>query len=281
MNLRLSTHLGRENRLRAGRAGGRLLSGFWLVLALRFLPQPAPAQLPNVVSYTNSAPISIPGPEYSEANPYPAVISVPPIPGILQKVTATLAGVSYAQPQYLEILLAGPDAGGQAVDLMFNNGGSVPVTDLNITFDDAGAALPTAPGTPLTSGPYQPSGTDFGDNPSATTNKLAGFIGTVLQGDWSLYVYDYGYNGNGAISNGWSLTFYYFPIQFSSPQTNSLGQFQATLSGESGVPLVIETSTDLIKWTPIATNAMAASSVLFTDTNSPAANLFYRAATSP
>jgi hypothetical protein len=70
-------------------------------------------------------------------------------------------------------------------------------------------------------------------------------------------------------------------VQFGPPQINGLGQFQASLSGQVGTPLVIETSPDLTTWTPIATNAMATSSILFTDTNSPSANLFYRATTCP
>jgi len=70
-------------------------------------------------------------------------------------------------------------------------------------------------------------------------------------------------------------------VEFSAPQLNGLGQFQATLSGQVGTPVVIESSPDLKNWTSIATNAMATASVVFTDTNSLRNDLFYRAATSP
>ena len=43
------------------------------------------------------------------------------------------------------------------------------------------------------------------------------------------------------------------------------------------MPLVVEGSTDLLTWTPLATNAMATSPVVFTDTNALVHYLFYRA----
>ena len=269
---------------RAARPGRRFLTGLWLVLALRMAHQPVAAQTPTIVSFTNSSAISIPF--YGQASNYPSVITVPCLSGTLQKVTVTLSGLTDPAPAFVEILLAGPSGPGQAVDLMYDQGSGSGVNDVTLTFDDEAAAPLPANGQ-ITPGTYQTDdGIDNGDNPPPTTNALAGFIGTVLEGDWSLYVFDSGsfpITTSGAISNGWSLTFYYFPltqpgpVQFSSPQINGLGQFQATLSGPEGTPVVIETSTDLLTWTPIATNDMAASSVVFTDTNAPTNQLFYQA----
>jgi hypothetical protein len=268
--------------VRAIHFGRGLLMCVGCLFALRFAAESAPAQTPTVVSYTNTTPITLP-PYYDyEATPYPSIITVPSFNGTLQKVTVTLSGLSAGEPNTLEIAVAGPSTN-VVVDLMFDDGFGDVVTNLNLTFDD-NASGPLPESGQLVSGSYQPSGTDFGDNPAQTTNMLAGFIGTPFSGNWSLFVFDTGsYNSpNPDTITNWSLTLTYvqlIPIQFSNPQINSQGQFTALLSGAVGTPLVIESSTNLQTWTPVITNAMATSPVVFTDTNALGGYRFYQATT--
>jgi hypothetical protein len=52
------------------------------------------------------------------------------------------------------------------------------------------------------------------------------------------------------------------------------GQFSFTVSGSAGLPYVVEASTNLVDWIPVATNAAP---FVFTDTNSASYNQrFYR-----
>jgi hypothetical protein len=264
----------------------RLLNCVGLLLVLRFAAEPALAQTPTVVSFTNAAAITKNPDIYGAASPFPSVITVPNFSGTLQKVTVTLSGVTADNASGFEIEVAGPSGPGVVVDLMYNGGDGSAANNLNLTFDDS-ASQPPPTSSALASGTYQPGGTDAGDfafyeAPVQTTNKLAGFIGTALAGQWSLYVFDTGeYTSDpDTISQGWSLTFTYVastPLLFNNPQLNNLGQFTASLSGSIGMPVVIEGSTDLLSWTPIATNAMTTSPVVFTDTNSLVHYLFYRA----
>ena len=191
-------------------------TGFGLFLLLAGLPQGAQAGgTTNIVSFTNTdGAITIEN-DYTDATPYPSANLVTGIAGTLQKVTVTLYGLSDPSPSGIDILLAGPAASGQAVELMYNAGAyDVAVANLTITVDDTAAQpFPTDGITQITNGAYQPSGV-MGESynldppaPPATTNVLAGFIGTTLEGTWSLYVYYEDYWGNGSIS-GWSLTFY-------------------------------------------------------------------------
>ena len=181
------------------------------LLLLLLLPPPAGADgAPVVLSFTNATSIAI-NDGYADASPFPSTIQVPALPGMLQSVTATLYGLTDPETSIIEILLAGPS--GQAVNLMCRAGAG-PASGATITLADS--AVPFPNGT-ITSGSYQPSGDPGSGNnfptyspffAEVTTNQLAGFIGTTLEGTWSLYeYYDNFGNGNGSISGGWSLTF--------------------------------------------------------------------------
>ncbi len=64
---------------------------------------------------------------------------------------------------------------------------------------------------------------------------------------------------------------------FTSPIGFSNGLFRMTFSGPAGSNYVLQTSTNLLQWTPLSTNTPLASPFTLTDTNTPAASArFYR-----
>ena len=158
--------------------------------------------------YTNKALIQII--DAAPAAPYPSVISVTNLGGVVNQVIVTLDGVKHTFPSDIQALLVGPN-GRTNVLLLANAGANYPVTGSVLTFDDTAlVALPQA--APLASGSYRP-----GSYASASFFPLpapAGPYGTVLsvftggdpRGDWKLYVQDVRGGDYGWVSNGWRLT---------------------------------------------------------------------------
>jgi subtilisin-like proprotein convertase family protein len=171
----------------------------------------------------NTANITIPS--SGAATPYPSTISVPSGLGSVQKVTATLKGLSHTWPSDVDVLLVGP--GGQGVVLMSDAGSSTDATDLTFVFDDTGPALGT--GT-LASGTYRPTNISTGDSwpgpapagPYGTA--LSVFNGTDPAGVWTLYVVDDTSGDSGSFAAGWSLTI------TTPPQAGDLSSANGTLS---------------------------------------------------
>lgn len=160
--------------------------------------------------FQRSAPISIPS--SGNASPYPAPITVSGLQGVVSRVTVRLALLSHVRPGDVDVLLVGP--AGQKVMLMSDVGGSTPVLQANITFDDAAPAGLTADPIPssseLTFKPTNLAG--FADTfpapapaaPYAAT--LGAFTGTSPNGVWSLFVRDNRSDTGGLFAGGWSLT---------------------------------------------------------------------------
>jgi hypothetical protein len=66
------------------------------------------------------------------------------------------------------------------------------------------------------------------------------------------------------------------PLRFINSR-QSAGRFSATLIGVAGSNYVLQTTTNLIQWTPIATNSAPNGIVNFTATNPPGTQRYYRA----
>src|SRR5665213_3527533 len=161
--------------------------------------------IPITAAYNNPAAIVIP--DVGPASPYPSIIQVSNLTGLLvSQVTATLNGFTHSFPRDVNILLSSP--AGQQLVLMGHTGGAYSVTNLALTFADA--ATQNLPATQLTSGTYLPTEIGAFDTfpglaPATNATTLAVFNGTNPNGPWSLYVYDDTQGNNGAIANGWSL----------------------------------------------------------------------------
>lgn len=141
--------------------------------------------------------------------PYPSVKSVTGVAGTVTKVTVQINNLTSFFPKDIICVLQGPQ--GQAV-VLFANAGTGAVTNLSMTFDDAGATIAPGAGVlvdgavykcgangaylPLPSpGPAQPHGT-----------LLSVFNGLDPNGLWALWTLDdTAGNGNGTIDS-WDLT---------------------------------------------------------------------------
>ncbi|MFN7141470.1 MAG: putative Ig domain-containing protein, partial [Limisphaerales bacterium] len=143
------------------------------------------------------------------ASPYPSIINVSGLTGVIEKVTVTLTGLSHTWPADLDMVLVGPQ--GQNVMLMSDAGGSGQLNSVNLTFDDAAAAsLPSGGGIP--SGTYKPTdhpGSDSDLFPSGPVGPfgsvLSVFKDTQPNGNWALYIRDQYIDDTGNISGGWRL----------------------------------------------------------------------------
>ena len=181
--------------------------------------------LPAVTSFTNSAAITIPS--QGSASPYPSPIVVSGLTGLTTKAVVTLNGVTHGFPDDVDILLVSPT--GQKVVLMSDAGGGHSITNLTLTFDDAGGALPDS--STINSGTYSPTDFEPGDvfpppAPSGSVGATLGaFNGANPNGTWSLYVADDSTGDSGSIASGWSLTL------TTAIAVNPLTDLAVTLSG--------------------------------------------------
>ena len=162
----------------------------------------------STASFTNSAPIVIN--DFSNATPYPAIITVGNMGGTLSKLTVTLTNLSHSYASDVDVLLVSP--GGTNSYLMAEAGSRYVINHATVTFDDAAASLlPNA--SQIINGVYRP--TSYAPTtlslPSPAPRSpygvgLAAFNGSNPLGDWKLFVYDDTINNSGVLSNGWFMT---------------------------------------------------------------------------
>ena len=163
--------------------------------------------LPTFSSFTNTNNIIIP--DQGEGTPYPSVINVSGVTGLIDKVTVTLTNVNHTFPDDIGMLLVGP--AGQSTLLMSHCGAGGTLTNVSVTFDDfAVTSLPT--NSQITSGAYKPTQNGSVNFPLTNTpagpygtNFAGSFDGTNANGNWSLYVFDGAPGDQGIIVGGWSL----------------------------------------------------------------------------
>jgi len=242
----------------------------------------------NPLLLTNPAPIAI-NDHPATASPYPSVIRVKCVPGILTSLAVTLNGITHSYPDDVDVLLVNP--AGQAIKLMSDAGGGAPIVDLRLGFEDAASRV-LFNESQLTNGVFRPSdynedGLDVfpGPAPGGTyATNLAQLTGSVPNGNWMLYVLDDALADGGGIARGWSMQLGWeaVPPQLSSVGFLSNGHFQMRLSGVAGRTHMVEASSDLEVWTPIATNNVSTDTFIVVDpqsSNFP--QRFYRAILCP
>ena len=135
--------------------------------------------------------------------PFPSDIQVAHVPGVIAKITVTLSNLNDPFPEDLQIWLSAPS--GQLVGLLVNEGGTDPVTNTTITFDDeADSVVPD----PLASGRFNPTvNGEYVTDPDLF-RPLSTFNGEDPNGTWSLFLVNRvpgGEPAGGCICDGWSL----------------------------------------------------------------------------
>lgn len=144
------------------------------------------------------------------ALPYPAVITVAGLTGVVDRVVVTLLDLSHSFPADINALLVAPD--GRNTVLMAAAGGGFAVQNLSLQFDDRAAA--SLPGNQrLTTGVYKPTNLAATNQFPGLASLAAPFYGGSLSvmrradpnGDWRLYLYDNQGGDAGALAGGWNL----------------------------------------------------------------------------
>ena len=192
-------------QLRDGPDGATVLSNVVFTFILGKMP----------VTVTNNAAITIN--DLAIATPYPSVINVSNLNGLITETKVTLANLSHSYPRDIDTLLVSPT--GRKTYLMAHCGGQLGVNNVTLTFDDATNNVPSYLAQ-LTNGTYQPKSYAFtppsfpvppvpfptnATTPPFMTN-LSTFANTSPNGMWSLYVFDDSYLNSGLIANGWILS---------------------------------------------------------------------------
>jgi uncharacterized delta-60 repeat protein/uncharacterized repeat protein (TIGR01451 family) len=145
------------------------------------------------------------------ATPYPSVININGLAGLVSKATVTLTNLSHTWPGDIDALLVSPT--GQKSYLMAKCGDGFTVNNVTLTFDDAAASsLPhfnqivsgtNRPTSYLVATPPFPPGLT---PPQPYSTNLSVFKGNNPNGAWSLYLVDDTPGNSGVIANGWSLS---------------------------------------------------------------------------
>jgi len=160
----------------------------------------------EVHTFRSTDPIVIP--ERGPASPYPSLLTVNGLTGVILRAGVTLHGFTHGYPDDVDVLLVAP--GGQRILLMSDAGGAWAVTNLTLSFDDAaGSSLPDS--ERLTHGLYRPTDFEASDvlplpAPGRPYAVLLGVLtGRDPNGNWQLYVADDVAGERGSIGGGWSL----------------------------------------------------------------------------
>lgn len=161
----------------------------------------------RTATFSNTATIEIL--DDQPANPYPSVIAVTGMVGVVSHTLVTVTNLYHTRPSDIDMLLVSP--GGQKAMVMSDAGGGFWVTNVTLRFDD-GAPSSLLDAAPLTNGTFKP--TNYGQfdlfEPPAPTppfsNAFAAFQDTNPNGQWRLFIRDDAPLQSGHIRGGWWLT---------------------------------------------------------------------------
>ncbi len=196
---------------------------------------------------TNSAPMTFANTNYigindvfAPATPYGTAINISGVSGVISDLKVSLNGLSHAFPRDVDILLISPN--GKGLTLFSDVGIGGPVSNVNLTFDDAASTrIDTL--TTIVSGNYKPSdesssggtGVDTFFSPApprpyhnSNANQLSNFDGFSPNGEWRLFVIDDAPANSGMISGGWSLDITTVPATPPSTASCSAPSFSTT-----------------------------------------------------
>jgi uncharacterized repeat protein (TIGR01451 family) len=170
----------------------------------------------NFIAIPNKA--YVPEPDSGPASPYPSLLIVSNVSGLVSDVTVTVSNLSHTYPHDICMMLTGPL--GQDSILMVSPAEYSSASDVTMVFDSTSTNAVPGEG-PIVSGTYEPVNYNpdffFTNAPPLFTNvpppppysygtNLGVFNGLNPNGTWSLYIVDDAAGDAGNISNGWALT---------------------------------------------------------------------------
>lgn len=150
-------------------------------------------------------------PSSGAATPYPSIINITGLPGVISKVTVTLSNITHTWPADIDVLLVSPH--GERVMVMSDvtdDTSGPDALNVTLTLDDA-AADPLLGSGSLLPGVYLPTDIDPTETMTAPAPArpyapaLAAFNGFSPNGNWSLFVSD-DVGGDSGSMSGWSLS---------------------------------------------------------------------------
>jgi hypothetical protein len=196
-------------------------------------------QVTNAISGENVNAISIPS--SGIASPYPSQIDIAGHTGLVTGVQVGLTNFSHTSPDDVDLLLVAPN--GRKIILMSDVGGANPVSNLNISFDDAASAsLPD--NAPLASGNFKPTDFEPGDAFPAPApagalsgNRLSAFNSSEPNGAWRLFLVDDNGDNIGSVAGGWFIIVQTSPNAIFIPPTGAASPYPAetTISDQVGL----------------------------------------------
>jgi len=172
-------------------AGGQFNTINSPIRSLVSFPVPQP---PVTVSSGSNLNLPIPDVTNNDVTESNIIVSGQPTNAKVSNITVTI-NLTYPSDGDLEIALVRFDLSTLQYSFIYFKPGDTNQNFTNVTFSDsASQSINTAPG-PYTNGTYQPS------------NPLSALSGVPLNGDYTLYVYDFNAgNGNVGTINSWSMT---------------------------------------------------------------------------
>jgi uncharacterized repeat protein (TIGR01451 family) len=222
--------------------------------------------LPSFAAFWNTNFISIPdqrfipNPDSGPASPYPSIIVVSNVTGLVSQISVTISNMSHSFPHDVSMLLESPDGLGSA--LMSSAAFDSEMSNVTFTITpDAAAAILPANGA-IVPGSYQPG--NYGvvpnfpapapDGPFAPLGIFSG-AGSNFNGAWSLYVIDTTSGDAGSIADGWGLS-----VETIVP-VNQLADLGISLVAPSGQIILGDTNTFSITVTNAGPDAAPATVV--------------------
>jgi subtilisin-like proprotein convertase family protein len=183
----------------------------------------------NSISGENPTAVSIP--EAGAASPYPSEINITNHTGLVSAILVNLTNFSHSSPDDVDLVLVSPT--GRKIVLMSDVGGANPVSNVNLSFSDAGPGfLPD--NAPIASGLYKPTDFEPGDSFPApapggapTGSRLSALNGDQPNGMWQLYLVDDSGGSGGSITGGWSIAIQTAPEVISIPESGPAEPYPA------------------------------------------------------
>lgn len=196
-----------------------VLTAFLLALGW-VLGHPVKAFADGPTTFSNTSSIAIPATgspnQMGQASPYPSIIPVSGMTGVVTNVTVTFNGLTHGALNDVDAMVVSPTGANLVVLSDLGDPNSLRLANnVNLTFSDSAASgVPEIVNVP--SGTFRPTNNNPGaavdsfpapaPTPSSQTTLAGAFAGINPNGEWRLFIVDDTSGEVGSMAGGWSLT---------------------------------------------------------------------------